>query len=333
MYFKYKIKKINKNKLPDEIKTNKDLMEMINIIEKKSDYFIKDLLGKGSFASVFEGESQYENNKNLFALKVINIFSQTEKYLTREININNLLKDIKFVIGFYENVHLSSKYSLLVLEKADFTLEQFLLDEKKRTNSMGLSELKAFFIFSQLLNGISQIHNINIIHRDLKPQNILMLNYQIKICDFTTAKKIGDSNNEEQTSLGTANYNSPEGFDTHKIIMKQYPSVDIWALGVILYNLVYGMPPYKIREKDTSPDFTTLIHQIEYDNKKVSDNFNKLIKRLLEIEVDKRINISQIRQADWFINNSKILCSIFPNAKNIDYNFQECYKKIEQQKN
>ena len=62
MYFKYKIKKINKNKLPDEIKTNKDLMEMINIIEKKSDYFIKDLLGKGSFASVFEGESQYENN-------------------------------------------------------------------------------------------------------------------------------------------------------------------------------------------------------------------------------------------------------------------------------
>ena len=109
MYFKYKIKKINKNKLPDEIKTNKDLMEMINIIEKKSDYFIKDLLGKGSFASVFEGESQYENNKNLFALKVINIFSQTEKYLTREININNLLKDIKFVIRFYENVHLSSK--------------------------------------------------------------------------------------------------------------------------------------------------------------------------------------------------------------------------------
>ena len=307
-------------------------MNYVKIVEKNSDYYVKKLLGKGGFAVVFEAESIFVEDKNSYALKVVNFFDQGKKYVDREIEINTILRDTPFVIKFYEHKKLTEKDRLFVLEKADYALDQFVQDESKRMNMRGLSELKAFFIFSQLINGIDNIHNMDIVHRDLKHQNILLLNYQVKICDFTTSKKINKSKPTDQTSVGTPSFNGPEGFNTSLMVNEHFHSVDIYALGIILFYLVYEELPYKVKVNDDNPDFENLIKNINYKHKsgrEISNSFKSLFKKLIEIEVKKRIKLKDIRNDGWFKMMQKELCNIYPNTRNPIYNFKECYDKIE----
>jgi serine/threonine protein kinase len=309
-------------------------MTMVDLIIKKTDYFVTDVIGKGGFADVFSGQSQYEDDKNQYALKVVNYFEQGEKYVSREKQINIKLKEDQFVTKFYSYVDLSEKYKLFVLEKADYSLDILLVKEKHHTGINGFSELKTFFFFSQLVNAVNSLHNYSIVHRDIKPQNILIHNYQLKICDFTTAKELKYSNKivENISVLGTANINSPEAFNPNENINFQfYPSTDIYSMGIIFYYLFYGCYPYKIKENDSDPDFEYLTQNINYyiNNKKASESFIELFKRIIDINLEKRISLKQIRESLWYKNMQNKLKTIYPNSERALYDFKECYLAID----
>ena len=320
--------------IPTKIQSNKELLQIATMIKEKTDYFVNDTLGKGGFSMVFSGLSQYEDDKNQYALKVVNYFDQTEKYVERERTINNKLKDLVFVVKFHAYISMSAKYKLFVLDKADYTLENLINQEKRKIN--GISELKVYFFFSQIVNAVSAMHDSNIVHRDLKPANILLLNYQIKICDFTTAKELKSSNQNEEihTSLGTANFNSPEAFNPDLMYQKYLPATDIFSLGIIFYYLFYGCNPYKINEKDDEPDFKHLIDNINYNinNRKASDSFIDLFKQLVNLDLEKRITIKKIRNSPWFEEMKNKLKGIYPKSVTELYNFKECYEYIEKKK-
>lgn len=85
------------------------------------------------------------------------------------------------------------------------------------------------------------MHKKGIIHRDLKPENLLLDNEgNIKLCDFGwSAEAI--SNQKRTTFCGTIDYMSPE-------MIKNEPhdhTLDIWCLGVLLYELIHGDAPFK----------------------------------------------------------------------------------------
>ena len=306
-------------------------MEMVKLVNSKTDYLVKNVIGKGGFASVFEAESKYEDDKIIYALKVINAFDQTPKYVKREKAINILVKDIRFVAKFYDFIEISEKYKVFVLEKSDKTLDTLVREEIFKHKIQGLSELKAFFFFSQLVHAVQTLHSINIVHRDLKPQNILLLNYMVKICDFTTAKVLDEASNIDFTSLGTASFNSPEGFTSENIIKSLIPVMDIYSLGIILYFMVFGVLPYKIKEND-NPDFNFVHNSIQFENKTkvVSKCFVDLFKKLIEIDAQDRFSISDIRSSEWFVKNNKILLGVYPGSKNTVYDFKECFSKIDE---
>jgi serine/threonine-protein kinase HSL1 (negative regulator of Swe1 kinase) len=95
----------------------------------------------------------------------------------------------------------------------------------------------------QLISGLQFIHSLNISHRDLKVENILVdpNTFQTKIIDFGFAVK-ADSYDQKQTAFcGTASYMSPQIAANKPYVG---PSSDIWAAGIILYEIIIGKQPF-----------------------------------------------------------------------------------------
>ena len=123
---------------------------------------------------------------------------------------------------------------IVVMEYAGDDLSKLLEKEKK------LSEEKVREYGKQILDAMFYLHQNRIIHRDLKPQNILLNLGVIKICDFGFAKKMSASTNFLRSIKGTPLYIAPEILQSKPYTHK----VDVWSLGIILYELAYGKTPF-----------------------------------------------------------------------------------------
>jgi polo-like kinase 1 len=133
------------------------------------------------------------------------------------------------------------------------------------------------------------MHGKDIIYRDLKPENLLInIDGYLKITDFGFAKIVHD---RTFTLCGTPEYIAPEileGKAGHSY------EVDIWSLGVIIYTLIIGKPPYE------TPDVKTTYKKIRMNNYNfpdhvpISDNARNLITKILNLDPLKRPNLDEI---------------------------------------
>ncbi|MCB0310964.1 MAG: serine/threonine protein kinase, partial [Bdellovibrionales bacterium] len=126
-----------------------------------------------------------------------------------------------------------------------FTMEFFesgtLGDLIEKRNLFTISEI--INTLEQLLEGVQAIHAAGIIHRDLKPENILIDSNGIcKIADFSIAVSGLESKRDRQTNLvGTMNFLSPEYIEKGEVDQRS----DLYALGVIAYELITGKLPFQ----------------------------------------------------------------------------------------
>ena len=106
----------------------------------------------------------------------------------------------------------------------------------------GMDERTAFKYFIQTAAAIYFLHSNELVHRDIKPENLLLdENNNIKLCDFGWCVQIFDDE-PRKTFCGTYEYMAPE------IIKEEYydKSIDIWSLGILLYELLLGYSPFRV---------------------------------------------------------------------------------------
>ncbi|OMJ68147.1 hypothetical protein SteCoe_34485 [Stentor coeruleus] len=244
-------------------------------------------LGRGAY-----GEVELVQNiasKNLYAFKIIkkkNLNrSGTLKMIHREISVQKKLIHPN-IIRLYGHIE-DSESLYLILEYAEKGNLFHYIRKKKR-----LYEEEAFYYFTQVCFAINYLHEHDIIHRDVKPENILITSKNIvKICDFGWC---AEGIEERTTYCGTLDYMAPE-----IVLRNRYTNkVDIWALGVLLYEMTHGYPPFNAKN---DLEKSILIKQsiINFSDK-VSTQCKDLLTLILQENPKNRPSIITILKHPWF---------------------------------
>ena len=162
-----------------------------------------------------------------------------------------------------------------------------------------LTEPEVQYYGSQLMEGIKYLHKNLVIHRDLKLGNLFITeNMELKIGDFGLAARVTHANPRKKTVCGTPNYIAPEVIDGLK--KGHSYEVDIWAIGVIMYTLLIGKPPFQT--KDVKSTYR-LINSSSFSfpaNKPISESAKSLIRWILSRKPESRPIIDQICTHEFF---------------------------------
>lgn len=206
--------------------------------------------------------------------------------LEREVEIHKKLNHPN-IITLKDNFE-DDKNFYIVMEYAE---NGNLYRQMKRQGKF--TEREAFNIFSQTCLGIDFLHKNSIIHRDLKPENLLIdKNKRIKLCDFGWSA-VNDET-ARYTFCGTVDYMAPEMILGHAY---NY-SVDIWSLGVLLYEILHGEPPYKGGNENEKMAKIRKGLPINYHSRLTSD-VKDLIANLLIYEQSQRPSMDYIFMHPW----------------------------------
>jgi hypothetical protein len=196
-------------------------------VELSGRYLEWEYLGKGGFARVFRVR---KSDGMCVALKIpLFLDEETGKTFIAELqNWTGLV---------HENIVRVCDFNILPLPY--FEIE--LCDWSLAAEDTPMNPVRAVSLVSEICEGLGYCHENNIIHRDLKPSNILLKNGTVKISDWGLSKVLGESKSTTSQVSFSPGYAAPEQI----IGTAKDTRTDIWQVGVIFYELVTGMLPFR----------------------------------------------------------------------------------------
>ncbi|CAH1784701.1 unnamed protein product [Owenia fusiformis] len=264
-----------------------------------------NVLGLGINGKVVECVLKANNQK--CALKVLR---DTPK-ARREVDLHWRASACLHIVNIrdvYENMYGGHKCLLVIMECMEGG-ELFSRIQDRADNAF--TEREAAGIVSDICKAIAFLHSSEIAHRDLKPENLLYTTKGddgiLKLTDFGFAK-LTNSNKSLQTPCYTPYYAAPEVLGPEKYDK----SCDMWSLGVIMYILLCGYPPfYSNHGLAISPGMKKRIRNGQYEfpapewNNVTSDAKN-LIRGLLKTDPDERLVITEVMKHKWIAEHTMV---------------------------
>jgi serine/threonine protein kinase len=244
-------------------------------------------LGAGKFGAVYVARER--RTGFIFALKVLDkqqlIKHRVEHQLRREIEIQSHCRHVN-ILRLYSFFH-DEKRVYLMLEMAPGG-ELYALLQSRGT----FSEARSAWYFKQMAEAIQYCHTKHIIHRDIKPENILIgLKDTLKIADFGWAVHAPSSRRE--TFCGTLDYLPPEMVKNNKY----HSRVDVWGLGVLLYEFLIGKPPFEDSSEKGTYKKIKSVNPVFPPH--ISKEAKDLVTRLLHKNPTERLTLEDVMKHPW----------------------------------
>ncbi|KAK0562461.1 Serine/threonine-protein kinase [Tilletia horrida] len=255
------------------------------------------VIGKGSFGKVMQVRKK--DTGRIYALKTIrkaHIVSRSE--VTHTLAERTVLARVNnpFIVPLKFSFQSPEKLYLVLAFVNGGELFHHLQREGR------FSEVRSRFYAAELLCALEHLHSFNVVYRDLKPENIL-LDYtgHIALCDFGLCKLDMTEDRTTNTFCGTPEYLAPELLGGEGYTK----AVDWWTLGVLLYEMLTGLPPFY--SEDVNIMYTRILQDPLRFGDEVKPDARDLLVQLLERDPRKRLgsqaNGAQLIKAHPFFSN------------------------------
>lgn len=273
--------------------------QVVNAAPKQTwvlaDFDIGKALGKGKFGNVYLAREK--SSRYVVALKVLfkKAIRQTnsEHQVRREVEIQTHLRHPN-ILRMYGYFHDDDRVYLILEYAPQGALYKELLNSKR------FPEDRAANYIAQLTDALKYCHAKKVIHRDIKPENLLIgIGGQLKMADFGWSVHAPSS--RRTTLCGTLDYLSPEMVHgkTHN------EKVDLWSLGVLCFEFVVGKAPFESQSGSYDDTYHRISKGIYFIPQFVSDLATDLIRRLLVVNPEMRLNLEGIAVHEWILKHTK----------------------------
>ena len=268
---------------------------------KLSDFELLRVIGRGSYAKVLMVE--LKKTKRIYAMKVIKkeMFVQNENedidWVQTEKHVFEHATNYPFLVGLHSCFQNESRL-FFVIEFVRGGDLMYHMQRKRR-----LSEQEAQFYAAEISLALDFLHMRGIIYRDLKLDNVLLDHEgHIKLTDYGMCKEGIKKGEKTSTFCGTPNYISPE-----LLRAEEYDfSVDWWALGVLLYEMLAGKSPFDSQDSDEDRLFQTILEKTIRIPRSLSVRAQNILKSFLKKDPNERLGcdpdrgFSEIKQHEFF---------------------------------
>jgi len=281
----------------------------------KTEYTLLGELGRGAFSVVYRGAKKDTDTNSIVdsqqcAIKVVYLGKcnarerqKQLRYLNSEVAIMRKLS--KALAHSKQVVHLIDSFSETKPEHMFCMILELcnggeLFDRIVKRNFFSESDAKLLFL--KLSTALKDLHSIGIVHRDIKPENLIYdtpaEDAEIKLTDFGLSLDMAHKDDDVYRShvVGTCGYFAPEVLTLH-----YGPACDVWSLGVVLYILLCGYPPFSgVTNADIQKK--TRFGQFEFHKKywkNISKEAKELISSMLVVRPKNRASIEQVLAHPW----------------------------------